>query len=368
MIARHRFSLFAVFACSALASVACGGASNATTPEAENTDQTEAALDQKDGALTDAAESPDPAFSAVPEFTADLADTEDMTVEAAKLPGATSYHIALLWGHLPAANDDSDTDADPMPVDWTGAVSVDGGGIRLVRTLRFDARDSIERPRTDRTKLAFTSHTLPAVDGLFLRVVIPAGGSTLLHFNTSALDTDVDLAQLEANAGGVTPLGDGRNGLAWIGYADRRDCDRGLLFGRWIKDRARLGELKGRILDGDGATIGAVRGIWGHAKRADKNVFFGKAVGRDGAFEGLFGGEYRGGHAVGRWAAREDDGSTDVGGLQLFYSDGYERGDGRGVFVGRWQERCTGAPAPSASGAPTDGSGAADGTGAPPAR
>ena len=340
-----RTTLLAFFSCSAVAVTGCSGTSHPGTagdPSGNPSDQvasTESALDQSNGGLT--IDNTTPAFGdakveALPDFTTAQADAQDPTGPTAAAPGARSYHVALLWGHLPAPHDQDDTDSDPQVMTWTGSVSLDKGAIGVKKTLAFDAKDKVD-PRTAANVVSFDSHTLPFVDGLFLRVVVPAGASPMLHFKTQSLTTDIDVSQLEAKAGGVERLADGRNGLAYIGYGDVAGCARGLAFGRWVKLRARLGGMRGRVIDGDGETIGHVRGIWGHAVRADKNVFFGKYIGIDGAHRGLFAGTYGGGEAVGIWGTRDP---KDAGALQLFYSDGYDKDDGRGVWLGRWSEKC----------------------------
>jgi len=303
----------------------------------ENADNEASALDAEGGAFSEVDEQPlfaDPAVRELADFEA--APTEMMDAPGADLPDMKSYHIALLWGHLPKPADASAADPDPAPVDWTGSVSVDKGAIGVERKLAFDARDHLER-RTDRQSVAFVSHTMPFVDGLYLRVVVPAGGSQVLHFDTDALKTDIDLSKLGSEIVNAERLGDGRNGLAYIGYADKRDCARGVLFGRWVKHRPAMGAFRGRVLGGDGDTIGHIRGIWGHAPKKDKNLFFGKYIATDGKTRGLFGGVYGDGKAVGIWGTKNP---ADAGGLQLVYSDGYDKGDGRGVFLGRWSEKC----------------------------
>lgn len=323
-------------------SVGCSGAHPKSSGDDTSGDvaSTQASLDDANGGLTNSDEAPafgDAKVEALPDFTTDQADAQDPTTEAAAASGAKSFHVALLWGHLPAPHDGDDTDTDPQLMSWVGSVSVDAGAIGVKRTLAFDRADKV-LPRTSASTVAFDSHTLPFVDGLFLRVVVPAGGSTALHFKTAALTTDIDLASLEGKAGGVDRLADGRNGLAYIGYADVKDCARGLAFGRWVKLRARLGAMRGRVIDDGGDTIGHVRGIWGHAPRADKNVFFGKYIGLGGEHRGLFAGTYGDGEADGIWGTRDP---KDAGAMQLFYSDGYDKDDGRGVWLGRWSEKCT---------------------------
>ncbi len=331
-------TLVAVLGTVSLFAVGCSSGFTAV-PADTDVGSTESALDQENGGMTTANVSPefgDPKVQSVPAFDTAMADASDMTTESARGLGAKSFHIALLWGHLPTPRDAADADVEPAVVDWTGSVSVDRGAIGVKKTLAFDARDKVEA-RTAPNTVSFDSHTLPFVDGLFLRVVVPHGASTILHFKTQSLTTDIDLSQLDAKAGGVIRLADQRDGLAYMGYADVAGCSRGLAFGRWVKMRARLGGLRGRVIDDEGTTIGHVRGIWGHAPRADKDVFFGKYISSDGTHKGLFGGTYGDGEAKAIWATREP---REVGGLQLFYSDGYDKDDGRGVWLGRWTERC----------------------------
>lgn len=332
-----------LFAAVALASLsfACssGSASDpAANPTGDDADSVSSALDADDGAMKPVDEAPyfgDPAVQAIEDLAA--GPEELMDAPGGDLPTMRSYHLAMFWGHLPAANDASDADVDPQPIDWNGSVSVDAGAIGVARTLAFDARDHLER-RTDKTEVSFVSHTLPFVDGLLLHVVVPAAGSQTLHFKTASLDLDVDLSKLGEKWVGAKRLADGRNGVVFAGYPDVKGCARGLAFGRWVKLRARLGTLRGRVLDGEGDTIGHVRGIWGHAPKRDANVFFGKYISTDGTHRGLFGGRYGGGEAVGIWGTRDP---KDVGAIQIEYGDGYDKDDGRGVWLGRWSEKCS---------------------------
>jgi hypothetical protein len=258
-----------------------------------------------------------------------------MTVEAAQVQGAQSYHVAVIWGHLPPAHDQEVTDLAPMIKDWTGSISVGGGGIRLDRTIRFDAGDSV-LPRQNAQTVSFISHTLPHVDGLYMRVVLPPNTTPSLHFATKSLTTDLDLSNLAKDPGGAVRLEDGRNGVFFIGFPDD-GCPRGLLFGRWRKLLPNLGTFRGVVDDAHGDPIGHMRGIWGHSVKKNDNVFFGKYIDRDGDHRGLFGGEYGAGRFAGVWGTVDPNAA---GVLEGYYSDGYERGDGRGVFIGRWAEKC----------------------------
>jgi len=299
----------------------------------------QSALDTSDGNLSMSSEQPsfgDPQVEGLDSFDANGADPTDMTTGPAAQPGAKRYHLALLWGHMPAPADATAADTEPQLATWTGSVSIDDGAIGVKKTLQFDAKDSVS-PRTDAKTVSFVSHTLPFVDGLFLHVVVPANASPVLHFKTETLTTDLDLSQLAAKEGGVDRVPNTSNGLAWIGYEDVAGCSRGLLFGRWVKLRAALGGFRGQVIDGDGERVGHVRGIWGHAPRKDANVFFGKYIGVNGEARGLLAGKYGDGGFAGIWGTRDP---KSVGALEGVYSDGFDKNDGRGVFVSRWSEKC----------------------------
>jgi hypothetical protein len=338
MSLRSKLSLVSLLGASALMALGC---SSRTTSSA-GTDSNADALDTANGGIEPASkEAPafdDPAVLAIAPMVAAPADAPDPTADPAAAAGGTSYHVLLMWGHLPQARDDQDADPTAQAADWTGSIAVPAGAIGLKRTIAFDAKDHIE-PRTDPRSISFVSHTLPYVDGLLVRVVVPAGATPVLHFDTAALKADIDLAQLDAKVGGVARVADGTEGLAYIGYQDNDGCAKGFVHGRWIKDRARFGHLRGIVSAGDGDPIGHVRGLWGHAPRRAANVFFGKYIDRDGDGRGLFAGKYGDGVFGGVWGAK-DEGDLDVGHLEGFYSDGFDQNDGRGVWLGRWSEKC----------------------------
>lgn len=297
----------------------------------------QSALEQDNGGLDDADEAPafgDPAVSETAPMDAPPADIAD--APDADLPTMRSYRIALTWGHLPPANDATNVDPDPQAIDWSGSISVDQGAIGVKRVIRFDRFDRLER-RTDKAEVSFVSHTLPHVDGLLVQVVVPAAGAQTLHFATDALTFDIDLAALAKDGFARKGLGDGRNGVALAGYADVKDCARGFLAGRWIKRQPALGGFRGRVVDGNGDLLGHVRGIWGHAPKKSADLFFGKYIGENGKTRGLFGGTYGGGEFKGLWGTVNP---ANVGGLHGVYSDGYEKDDGRGVWLARWSEKC----------------------------
>jgi hypothetical protein len=338
-------------ACVSSALVACGGQPTPSSTGAGETGSTASALDAPNGGIdTTSTESQafgDKAVEALPVMDDSLAATIDPTdpTTALAAAGGNAYRIALVWGHLPAPHDADPTSIAPQLENWTGSVSVAAGAIGLKRTIAFDLNDHVDA-RTSAASLSFTSHTLPYVDGLLLRVVVPAGATPTLHFATDALTTDIDLSKLGADVGGVQRLANQVEGLSWIGFPED-GCARGFVHGRWIKEEPSFGRLVGVVSDGDGERIGYARGLWGHAPKRDANVWFAKLIDLGGQPTGLSFGTYDAGEYDGHWAA-EDDMHLDVGGTTGFYSDGYEVGDGRGVWIGRWSAKCPAASAPDA--------------------
>ena len=332
-------STFALVALATLASLATACSGAVQSPQStEQAAQVSSALDADNGGYTTSNEAPafgDPEVSALADFETTYADPTDETAAALAVPGATLYHLALVWGHLPIGGDSATEDPAPTAINWTGSVSVDAGAIGVMRTLAFDPGDHVD-PRVSPSVVRFVSHTLPATDGLFLHVVIPPGGSTALHFQTVALTTDIDLASLATKDNGFDRLDD-RNAVEWVGYPDVAGCARGILLGRWTRVVPELGLLRGRVVDGDGATLGHVKGVWGHAPKRNEDVFFGKYIDLLGAFHGLFGGTYGAGNFQGVWGTIDP---LNAGTLEGVYSAANDVDDDSGEFLGRWSERC----------------------------
>jgi hypothetical protein len=316
-----------------------GGAKDTGSTDAEDIASIEAALETENGGMNDAKEKPgfgDEDVLTVSELDDQFADQRDLTADVAAQSGASKYHVLVLWGNLPRARDQQDTDVEPTPLDWSGSISVaDGGALGLKRTLAFDDKDSVAE-RAAPNSIAFISHTQPAVDGMLLEVGIPSGGAKTLHFATETLTADIDLSQLSDKGGGVVPLDDKRHGLAFIGFEAVPGVKRGFILGRWVKIQGGLGKLRGRVIGGDGEEVGHVKGIWGHAPRKDANVFFGKFINAAGDFRALFGGKYGDGNLSGRWATADRD---NVGVLEGRYFDGRDEADGRGAWLARWTEK-----------------------------
>lgn len=318
----------------------CGGQD---VDDAASADATQALLEQPNGGLSTADEMPDfndTTFAAVPDpseavgVDAVLDGAGSYAGDAVQAPQRRVIRVMMLWGHLPRPDDAAapgGAAAPASPVDWTGSVSVDNARVSVRASLGFEERDRVA-PRTDPSTVSFTSHTQPFVDGLALTVRADGNAAPVLHFRTAAATLDLPLPDAD---GAVRYLPDGRNGVYYAAFVERADCGQGFVLGHWHRVRANLGTFRGRVFGLAGAPHGAVRGIWGRS-RAGEERFFGKHITNAGAFNGLLGGTYGDGHFAGVWGTR--DGSRGV--LHGRYADGRERGDGRGVFLGRWSERC----------------------------
>jgi len=313
----------------------CSSAAELPEPDADEVSRIESALESNGGGFTDKDEAPDFGDADVSQLVGFEPRFADTTSFLSQAPAAARvYKLVLLWGHFPNATDATDTQTVPEKMDWSGSITVDQGAIALAETLRFDDKDSVT-PRSDPKTITFVSRTYPAVDGVALRVAVPAGAE-VLHFRTTTLTTDIDLTSLRRDAGGVAPVGDGRNALAWVGFPDAPGCTNGFVLGHWSKLKPGVGKLKATVLNDEGQRIGRVKGIWGHAKKQDKRLFFGKYITNEGTHRGLLGGTYEGGAFQGVWGDRTGEG----GGLRGFYSDGYEKTDTKGVWLGRYVAPC----------------------------
>jgi hypothetical protein len=94
------------------------------------------------------------------------------------------------------------------------------------------------------------------------------------------------------------------------------------------------------VSDGDGNLLGYARGLWGHAPVRDENVWFAKYIGVAGDARGLAFGQYGGGTFDGLWGAVDENHTANAGTTEGYYSDAYDTGDGRGVWLGRWSALC----------------------------
>ena len=343
MLASTRFS--------SLLAVAALGASACMTG-ADPTDSSDAAtvasaLEQPQGGMTTTDEAPafgaeaELATAAIEASTA-VADpmAQDATVaDLEARPDVAHLRVAIVWGQLPP--DRSVT----AVTDWSGAIAINRGALIVRHRIAFEPATGDQLlPRTDRTTVAFASHTRPAADGLVLELLDPdptAGALTLTYTpNSGATPISFPVADLLA---GPVSVDVGSDGNRMIAIALRHSaCDHGFVRGRWHAFRDGLGGFIGVVADDDGAPIGHVRGIWGVRKNGE-HAFFGKYIANDGAFRGIVVGHWQGGAFVGRWLDRS---GAEHGRVQGHYRE--QVGDaGAGHFMGRWAESSCAADLPA---------------------
>jgi hypothetical protein len=321
-------------ACLVLSSLAGCGADGADAMSV--TDQ---GLSSSYGGVSESAEAPEFADSS---FAAgDLALDDAAVGEAAPANGTVAARVLLVWGYLkPEVN-------ATQIVDWSGTVSVGAGSaLRVVRAVRFEAKDSIVRPRTSADTVAFDSHTRPAADGLLLEVVTRAGaaGPVSLTFTSAPITHTFTFTpgQRVSEVLDVDPAG--HKLLFHAVGVDHDACTEGFLRGHWgqvisIAGRS-LGVLRGRSFGADGAVTGHLRGVYGERKDG-KRVFFAKLIDEDGKFVALVAGTYDAGVLSGRLLLP----GKVIGGVVRgrFFTDGDADRDGR--FIARVSKQCQEDPA-----------------------
>lgn len=324
--------------------IGCGNGNNAA--------EIDTALHQSYGALTEADEEPDFGDAELA-GDEDLNDSSDVAVddsvaagdpdiEAAEADGVerpVRLQIAVMWGHL-----------RPQPevtefTDWSGAIAIRNGALRVLRTLAFEPGDRL-LPRPGPRVVPFSSKTAPHADGLLLEVIlhprlITAPGEPVVLAMDTAAFSDTLTIERGMRLSRVVPVDATGNAVAYhIFRRDADGCQEGLLAGRYTElhetaDGRLLGELKGKYLSYDGQVAGKIKGIYGERDNGAQ-VLFAKVIGRDGAFKGTLAGRYGEGRFKGRYLTTEHV----VGGaVQGLYREARAE-DGGGFFMGRWSLNC----------------------------
>jgi hypothetical protein len=246
--------------------------------------------------------------------------------------GAQVYDVLLLVGH-------GDYSRDAEERDWDGEIEVNRGAVRVRRGIRFDREtDRVEpRDRDDLRRLRFRVRTRRQHAGLRLRVVDTDPTATdrfeiIYRDDRGEHRIDVDRLRERPETRDVDDRGHRIVATARRRRAANADpCDSGFLRGRWRQVAANYGVLRARISNGDELT-GHMRGVYGERRDGSK-VFFGKAIGFDGRFRGIFAGTYGNGSFTGRWLTR----SGEYGVLGGLYRRS-DRGTRGGHLIGRWAE------------------------------
>jgi len=283
------------------------------------------------------------------------------------------FGMKILWGMLEF--DSTVTEA----TDWSGSLTIDRGGIRMVSLIRFERGDEVIRPRTDRQMVEWVSYTQPHFDGIFVLLYdcpdMMTEVENTVTFTTGPYTRTFTMAELESLSE-IVEVDDIGNKVSFDAfYAPRLECQFGNMEGRWVKKGPQNGVIYGRWMSADGHFLGHLRGHWG-TNSSNGKVFFGKWISNLGQFRGLIRGTWGVGDATdaadplggwyeGVWADRNgvvqgvlggqwtavpntlDDGNGSGTGNR-YENDGDRYGGdtggiperGHGFFSGRWAQNC----------------------------
>ncbi len=269
---------------------------------------------------------------------ADPMSTDPITVSALNSGSFKSYIVRVTFGLL-----QGDSTATEV-VDWSGYAEIDKGTLAVLKTIRFENTDFVQRPRDNRRKMEFTSQTRPHYDGLLLAIIdhdttqssvdgsfTIVAGAYSRTFAFSDLDSLDVLEAVGANGHQVSIISRVENVQTFGG---------GFFAGRWVKRTDNDGIFYGRWMNNLGTHAGYLRGIWGVNRNGEK-VFFGKYISLNGRFRGLLRGAWgfgdrgdNGGFLRGHWLDRNN---AQIGVLRGHWKSG-RPGDGRGYFHGRYHQ------------------------------
>lgn len=260
------------------------------------------------------------------------------------MPSDSTFALRVTWGQL-EGNREATTS-----VDWSGSISVTGGGIGVARVIAFERPFDHLLPRTNRQTVAFVSHTRPHYDGLVLVVReatgrVPATAGSLT-FATGPLTQTWSFEELR-RANLVIPVDDLGNAVSITGIVRGDSCPSGFTRGGWLQREEGRGIFRGVWTGPLGGTAGHIRGHVG-VNDMGQHVWFAKIVGARGRLIGLARGTYEpssdpmlpGGTFTGRFVARPGDRGGSVAGRYVL-REMTERGQG-GFFEGRWNADCNG--------------------------
>lgn len=291
--------------------------------------------------MTDEAPAFGDATMASAEFNAEDPPVADTSTDRPELAGARHVRIAVAWGYLRPHPEATEW------IDWSGSITAENAGVRVLRRLRFEQSDMVVRPRTDLHVVEFESRTRPLADGLLLDVVIddslnPGNGPVTLTF-ASAPFTDTLTIEPGMRMTDVREVDDAGHVVAYhVIRPNAPGCTEGFLRGRWqavgVVAGHEVGRLMGRWVANDGALRGHLRGVLGERPNG-KQVWFAKVIDKDGRFLGVLAGRYADGRFGALYIGKDGAGNVVVkGAVHGIYRDA--DGDRDGAFMGRYSEMC----------------------------
>jgi len=329
-------------------------------------------LNSPTGGLTSADE--EPAFGEPDEFTAlsnesaaqDPYESDDGIQNILRARGARLYDFRAVWGRLTDLSDSSA--ADPCPLDWSGTLHFEGGIIIVEKAIAFEPEDSIRR--IDRSTISWVSRTGPHIDGIQVKLVLPARPvdsliTPQLELSTGPYSRTFTLRELVALSL-VEAVDECGNGISITSVLTPIGCPHGQLMGAWRMtppdtlspsdsssvDGVVQGIFRGVWVGRHGLISGYLKGVYG-LNAAGERVFFGKYIDLQGHFMGILRGTFGppadlalDGAAVtnarrphGWFAGEWIDGKVNVQGKLRGHWIAAK--DGKGLFHGVWGMRCS---------------------------
>ncbi|MDP8255918.1 MAG: hypothetical protein P9M14_09220 [Candidatus Alcyoniella australis] len=259
-----------------------------------------------------------------PDFKNDVVDDQDVRV----------FNMRVVWGNLVFDPE------FPEPLDYSGEISVSSGGLLVLRTVYFEAHDSlIQRP--ERNVVSWDSTIYCCSDGLLLQIyALPdeeqPGMEPMLNLRIGPYQREIPISDLEEMIQ-VEPSGAYNDAVAIAAFEDLDEGQTGFVSGRWRHKPEHVGGVfKAKWEDPDGALFGHQRGRW-VPKGDDSGELRGKTIDLAGGFEGLLRGEYNniegnGGEFEIDWLDRQRESIGSQHGRYYHVSDN----GGRGFMLGLW--------------------------------
>jgi len=338
--------------------VALGGCKLVTSEEATTEENVPADVDLNGelGGMTTGDESPafgDPDLAS--EFIEDAQALDPMATNSEVVgfeadSSVSIYRVQITWGTM-----DSESEI-VTPTDWSGSLSVEKGAIVALRTILFERRDYLVRPRMDRRVLRWHSVTQNHYDGVLVSVIDPpvdprAPGVTenTMTFSTPAYQMSLPVSSL-AELDTLITVDQLGNRLHIVSFSvETGDCRHGFARGHWMQMGTDWGTMRGHWVDETGTLRGFMRGYWGR-NDAGENVLFCKLIGLTGEFKGILKGTYGRGREAGSGWMRCNWISADRQTVGSFRGEWVEPGregymmrrmmESMGYFRGFWSEHC----------------------------
>lgn len=261
------------------------------------------------------------------------------------------YAVTLLWGELktdPSIGsfgieaDETGTEG----YDWTGYAEFTRGAVRVRSTIAFERNDHIERPRTDRTRLDWVSHTETGFDGLRIALYqpLPAEAEDVLHIVAGTNEWSIPVADLQDYQQIFDVDTEGNQFMVRAFRIDPEVCSRGFAGGGWApRSDEGIGFFRGRWVGVDGEMAGYVRGHYGVDETGNR-VLFGKVIDLDGNFIAILRGSWDIRHETPRGVMGQfRTQALDAKGSVIGSFKGNWRivgGSSGGFFEGRWNVGC----------------------------